>query len=369
MKVLLATPLFPPQIGGPATYASLLARELPRQGIEVVVQSFGDVLRLPKGIRHVLYVLKLLQASKGADVVFAQDPVSSGFPALVAARVLRRPLILRIAGDYAWEQSTQRYGVREGIDEFQETSYGLRVTLLRSLQRFVAQQAEQVITPSEYFKRVVYGWGVPEKRINVIYNGVVIPNQFESRASARKGLGLSPEKHIIFSAGRLVPWKGFDGLLDIVGELQNKGVSVELRIAGDGPDRARLEQLIEEKGLGDSVYLLGSLSQEQIVRYLRASDVFALKTAFESFSFQTVEAMAYGLPVVVSDIGNLREIVREGEGILVSLGDQSAWVLALSALLSDSNKREEYISRGRERSLNFSISKTVKGVIDVIASL
>ena len=66
--------------------------------------------------------------------------------------------MIRIAGDYAWEQAAQRFGVTDGIEEFQDKKYGLRVELLRWIQSFVAKNADKVITPSFYFKKVVSGW-------------------------------------------------------------------------------------------------------------------------------------------------------------------------------------------------------------------
>ncbi|MDR3548048.1 MAG: hypothetical protein P4M11_07255, partial [Candidatus Pacebacteria bacterium] len=134
MKLVLATPLFPPDSGGPATDAALLAKELPKHGIETVVCSFGKVRHLPSGIRHVAYAFEVWKEARRADGIVAFDTFSACLPAAWVARVLRKPLIIRVPGDFAWEQATQRFGVTDSIEVFQTKRYGFRVEMTRWLQ-------------------------------------------------------------------------------------------------------------------------------------------------------------------------------------------------------------------------------------------
>ena len=103
MKILIATGLYPPDIGGPATYTALLEKELPQHGIEVTVAPFSSVRHLPKGIRHVAYFLTLMRMSRNVSFIYALDPVSVGVPALFASILRFKPFILSVRGDYAWE--------------------------------------------------------------------------------------------------------------------------------------------------------------------------------------------------------------------------------------------------------------------------
>src|SRR5690606_32638727 len=112
----------------------------------------------PKLIRHLLYFFKVIKVGRDCDLVFTQDPISTGLPALLAAKIMRKPLVMRVAGDYAWEQSVQRYGVVDSIDLFQSRRYGWRVELLRKLQSYSVKHSTLVITPSEYFKNLVDKW-------------------------------------------------------------------------------------------------------------------------------------------------------------------------------------------------------------------
>src|SRR3989338_5487636 len=207
MKIVIATGLYPPEIGGPATYAKLFEERLPKYGIEVSILPFSTVRHLPQIIRHIAYFWKTVRLSRIVDAILVQDTVSTGFPAAVASLLVRKPLILRVPGDYAWEQGIQRFGVRESLDDFQERSYGLRVAVLRAIQRFVARRARRIIAPSKYLASIVNGW-VWKKKADVIYNGIEIPATIDT---ARR-------ENLIVSSGRLVPWKGFKELVEVVAE-------------------------------------------------------------------------------------------------------------------------------------------------------
>jgi len=98
MRVLICTGLYPPDIGGPATYSKMLVNELPKRGFFVSVLSFGTVRHLPKIFRHFIYFLKTMQLGKEADVIFAQDPVSVGLPSLLASKLLGKLFIVKIVG-------------------------------------------------------------------------------------------------------------------------------------------------------------------------------------------------------------------------------------------------------------------------------
>ena len=155
MKILIATGIYPPDIGGPATYSKLLYAELLKRGYDVKILSFGEVRRLPKTIRHIVYFFKTLNRARKCDIIFAQDPVSIGLPAMTASKILRKKFLIRVAGDYAWEQSVQRFGCRDNIDDFQLKKYGFMVELFKMIQKFVVSRADKVIAPSHYFNKLV----------------------------------------------------------------------------------------------------------------------------------------------------------------------------------------------------------------------
>ncbi len=254
--ILIATGIFPPQVGGPATYSKLLLDKLPERGFDLKVVNFGDVLSQPKIIRHLSYFFRLLQYGRKVDIIYAQDPVSVGLPALLAAKILQKNFYLKIVGDYAWEQGTQRGGVKDSLDDFSIKHFGYSrlVQILKKVEFMVANGADKILVPSNYLKTIVSNWGIDPRKITVIYNAFHAPNLITTKESLREKFDW--KKNIIVSAGRLVPWKGFDTLILLMREIEN----AELYIAGDGPERKNLETLIKKYNLQDQVALLGSIS-------------------------------------------------------------------------------------------------------------
>lgn len=360
MKILLATGLFPPDIGGPATYSKLLCDELPKEGIDVDVLSFGSVRRLPKVIRHVSYALKLLWHARTADAIFAQDTVSVGFPALIASYILGKTFMVRIPGDYAWEQAMQRFGVTDSVDDFQSKRYGLRIELLRWVQRLVVEQADQAIAPSRYFAKLANGWLKNGDKVIAVYNGI------DTSDIVKLGTSGAFEPKTIISAGRLVPWKGFEMLIHAMKRLPGW----KLSIAGDGPKMQELQDIIAREGLSGRVTMLGRVKSEDLLVMISRSEIFALNTGFESFSFQIVYAMAAGAPIITTSIGDIPEIIDDGQsGILIAPDDEAGFVAAVGRISSDPGLRRRLVDEGRKKAAMFSIEKTAGVVAKIVTDL
>src|SRR3989344_4924157 len=281
-KILIVTGIYPPDVGGPATYSKILFDELPKKGIGVEILSFGEVGHLPKIIRHFVYFYKVLRSGRSADLIFAQDPVSVGFPAMLAAKILRKKFLLKIVGDYAWEQGVQRFGVKKVLDDFLKNRYRWEVELFRKIECLVANRADKIIVPSEYLKGVVTKWGIGPEKIYVVYNAFQDNELFRFPRFAQGGFA-KPGQRLIVSAGRLVPWKGFDALIEIMPEILKEVPDARLVIIGDGPEKQNLESRIKNLELEEEVTLTDTLPHEKVLEYLAAADVFVLNTAYEGF--------------------------------------------------------------------------------------
>jgi len=350
MKILIATGIYPPSIGGPATYSKLLFDELPKRGHHVNVFSFDSVRHLPKVVRHLSYFYEIFQRAKNADVVYAQDPVSVGLPALCAARLKGKKFVLKIVGDYAWEQGSQRRGITEGLDTFsaRKSGYPMLVTLLKCVQSFVAGHSDKIIVPSNYLKKVVTNWGVNPSKITVVYNAFEADiSAVEPREGIREALGI--QGTIITSVGRLVPWKGFKCLVDVVGRLKDEVGDIKLLIIGDGPDMPVLQKYVVQRNLGDTVLLTGKLPQTELFRYIKASDVFVLNTQYEGFSHQLLEVMALGTPVVTTRVGGNPELVNDGEnGHLVEYNNADQLKTAILTFLKVEGEASRLVKKAHE---------------------
>jgi len=354
MRLLIATGLYPPEIGGPATYAKLFEERLPRYGIEVSMLPFRTVRHLPPIIRHIVYGWKVSRAARGADLILVQDSVSTGLPVAIASFLSGKKFIIRVPGDYAWEQGTQRFGVQGSLDDFQKRTYGLRVSILRAIQRFVVNRAHRVVAPSQYLARIVSGWLKHPRPIDVVYNGIETVNSAN---------GAARQPDLIVSAGRLVPWKGFQDLIEVVG----KHTEWRLDILGDGPQRKLLEERIGKSGAGDRITLHGNVPHEEARHAFAQASVFVLNSSYEGLSHTLVEAMATGAPVVATRVGGNPEVVQDGmNGVLIGAGDKQDLERALTSLMSNDSLRERLGAAAAQRAKDFSIDKTVEATARLI---
>ncbi len=368
-RLLIATPLYPPDIGGPATFAKMAVEEFPKRGVSVSLALFGDVLRLPSGIRHLLFFLTVLRKGRNADVILALDPLGVGLPSAFAAKILRKPFILRVAGDRAWETGVQRSGISESLDTFSAKRSGVfSLRIIQRLQRFVCSLARVCIVPSEYFKTILLNWGVTEGKIQVVYSAFEEPRDVGDKATARKELNLSGT--IVLSAGRLVPWKGFGMLIDLMPEMRKQCNDLTFIVVGEGPERVALERKISELNLKEHIILTGKLDQKKLFSYIVASDAFVLNTGYEGFSHQLLEVMALGVPVVTTAVGGNVEIIRDGEeGLLVGYNDRDALKRTLVRLLSDEHLRRELAAKARQRIEAFGEEKAIVELVSLVNNI
>jgi glycosyltransferase involved in cell wall biosynthesis len=174
---------------------------------------------------------------------------------------------------------------------------------------------------------------------------VVIPNAVDVDAYPQAPLERVVPR--LISVGRLAAPKDWSTLLSALAGLEPAAFA-EAVIVGDGPERERVEDELARRSLDGRLRLLGE--RHDVPRLLAHADVFVLASHSEGLPLSVIEAMAAGLPVVASDVGGLRELVRDGEtGTLVSPGDPTALADALRPLLADRALRRRLGWAGRER--------------------
>ena len=112
-------------------------------------------------------------------------------------------------------------------------------------------------------------------------------------------------------------------------------------VAGDGPERARLDALVAELGLGDRVRFLGAQPRDAVLELLAAADAEVLSSGWENFPHALIEGLAVGTPVIATGVGGVREIVTDGEnGLLVPPGDPGAFAAAIRRFFADGALRD-----------------------------
>lgn len=144
---------------------------------------------------------------------------------------------------------------------------------------------------------------------NMVDTGFFVPNQNQKKTSP----------FVFFSLSNLIPLKGMDTLVEAMALLEIKYPGeFRLTIGGDGPERIRLERMVNEKKLHGIVTITGRLSREGIRENMHLANAFVLASRFEAFGVVYIEAMACGLPVVATRAGGPQCFIRESEGILTN---------------------------------------------------
>ena len=317
MRVLIAADIFPPQSGGPATYSVMLANALQSDGVEVAIASLNQdsdtskvscpVYVAKKGNklwRYVTYFFSLVRHAGDFDVIYGMGPVNAGLPALLAARLRRKNVVVKVVGDYAWEQGVQRFGAVKDVDEFQNVKpKSLAVKLLKAVESFVVKHVDGVVVPSKYLKGIVVGWGAIDENVHVDYNAV--------KLEKAEPIDKPDNEKWLVTAARIVPWKGIKLLSKVTGRLQKTYPDVRLKVIGDGPAFDDVKAYVQEHNLTHAVELLGRKSRPETLSYIAAADGFVLNSGYEGLSHVLLEAYSLGPTVFASRKCGNTELVDE----------------------------------------------------------
>ncbi len=355
MKVILATPLYPPEIGGPATYTKELAERL-RERHQITIVAYASTSEKVPGttlitvskrrilpVRLLKFTWVLFKAAKGADVIYVQNAVAAGLPAMLVGRLRRVPVVLKFVGDEAWERATQLKQTQKHLEEFLDAPEGsFYIRCVMALQGMVLRQVQAVTTPSAYLaEAAIRTYGIKRKRVVINYN------------AAEKGEALpfasTPIPHQLVATARLVAWKGVDGIIRATALLLKEFPDTRLVIAGDGPEEASLKKLSAELGLEEHVHFVGRVSRAETWHIRKQSEVYVLNSTYEGLPHTALTTFATEIPMVASNIPGTTEAVYDGEsGLLVPPGDDAALAAAIARLFKDGALRARLVAGGKK---------------------
>jgi glycosyltransferase involved in cell wall biosynthesis len=246
----------------------------------------------------------------GADVVHADFLFPCGVGAVRAAARAGLPVSLKARGSDVHLWAAQP---------------GPGAMIRRALER-----ADGVLAVSAALRRDMGAVGLPAERVRVHYTGVDLAG-FRPLPHSETRAVLGVGGPLVVAVGNLIPLKRQALIVRAVARLPG----VQLRIVGEGPERARLEALIAELGVGDRVELLGSRPHGDVARWLAAADVLAHASEREGLANVWVEARACGTPVVTTDVGGAAEVVDGPAAGRLAEPDPHAFAAAIAALIAD----------------------------------
>jgi len=299
---------------------------------ETLDKFMGMKTRLRQELRNLFYNLTLYDK---ALALLRQHPVDFiyeryalfGFAGIRLARSLGVPHILEVNAPLAYEQEKTR-----GL-EMKE--------LAREAERRIFRETDRVIVVSRQLQEFAASCGVPEARIHLLPNAVD-PQHF---VAADQGLAVRTKyqldgKRVIGFVGSLKPWHGTETLFEAFRTLHAKTPDTHLLIVGDGPKREALEQYAQSQGLSGAVTFTGNVAYDDVPYYIAAMDItVAPYIPQEHFYYSPIkifEYMVMGKPVVAGRIGQVEEIIADGEtGVLFEPGNIAQLAAALAKLASD----------------------------------
>jgi glycosyltransferase involved in cell wall biosynthesis len=173
IKILIATGIFPPDIGGPAQYAKNLAEELSARGNDVNILSYRIEKRLPPVLRHMLYFFRVLFGLAGADLVIALDTFSVGLPAAAAAKLAGKKMIIRVGGDFLWESYVERTGNLLTLREFYDKKPALsaKENIILYLTRVTLKICPALVFSTDWQKNIwAHEYNIGANKLFIIEN-------------------------------------------------------------------------------------------------------------------------------------------------------------------------------------------------------
>lgn len=324
LSIIIATPLVPPQIGGGAFYVDVFAREWRRLGHTVHVVSFGSLLRFPTGLRHFLYILKLLPKVFKADVVYILDTFSVALPAVFLCHILKKKVIVRVGGDFLWETYVNRTREKVLLSEFyprrkvsdlqkstfvspsrevekdlitlptEERQFTFKENAIFDLTNFIFQYASKIVFSTHWQKDICTdAYNLDVSKVHVVENVFSLGTK----------RNIVPKNRIILSPSRNIFLKNKVGL-------------------------SRAFALIKDRFF-DAELDTDTSSREELLRRISDAYMVVVPSLSEVSPNSVLDALSLGVPVVATEDCGLRE----------RLGDLVVWV---------DPKKPEDIARGIE---------------------
>lgn len=369
---MIVTGIYPPDIGGPATHAHDLAHELRGRGHSVTVVSLLDqtlrpdlgdsVVRFPRAwpwpLRFIAVAGWLVARRASYDVVYA---TGMQVEAVAGARVARRPVVVKVVGDPAWERSRRLGLTSSGFEAFQHDDRDpRRVQAMRALRTWAVRRATAVTAPSSFLADVVDTWVGEPGRTKVVFNGV--PTRSHGTDERRRRL--DGELRVVY-VGRLVAHKRVDVAIEAVGTC----AGVTLDVIGDGPEREALEVLARDRG-DDRVRFLGALDHASVRSRLAGYDALVTVASYEGLPHTVLEALAAGTPLVASPAGGTTEVVRDGvNGLVVDPPIPTVVAKALVLLRDDAALAARLSEGARRTAQEWSLEASTERLTGIFAGL
>ena len=322
MRVLVTVGIFPPDIGGPATFVPKIAKYFQDElNYEIEILTLSDnknsninddfsVKRIDRNLpiiyRWLKTIFTIYKLGKNKDLIFVNG---LGTETTIANIFLKKKIIRKIVGDPVWERAYSKAKISESFDEFQVKNYGFSISLQKKVRSFSIKKSDIVVTPSQHLKNFILNLGFKNK-IEIINNGVFIPEENTNI--------FTNDQINITIVSRLVSHKNIKKIIRAISDLNDP--LIYLNIIGDGPELNQLQKISLESNNKDNIIFHGKLNRDDINHIFLKSDIYIQASNYEGLPHSLLEAMSYGIPVLCTPVGECKEILgNEDRGYILDL--------------------------------------------------
>jgi glycosyltransferase involved in cell wall biosynthesis len=320
MNILITVGIFPPDIGGPASFVPKIANHLINMDNKVKIICLADeenllledeldVLRIKRStylpIRWFKTISLIIKYGRKSDILFVNG---LGVEAAIANLYLRKKIVRKIVGDPVWERFYNKKRTSETFDDFQNLKHNLNVRIQKLIRNWSIRSSEVVITPSDHLKEFINRTN-PKTEVLKINNGVEISEFKRSKTPLH-------EFNILINS-RLVVQKNIHFVIEAMGSIKN--LDVNLKIIGEGGEFERLEDLITNLNIQNRVKMIGKVENNLISEYLKTSNLFIQASDYEGLPHSILEAINYEVPILSTEVGGCKDLLDNGDrGFIIS---------------------------------------------------
>ncbi len=306
-KIVLATGIFYPDIGGPAVHVRKIAEALAVSGYKPVVIAYGDydgtkefsfkVIRISSKLnpflRRLKFLITVFKESFGAENLYAFNLSTAGLPVFMAGKFLNKKILIRVPGDPIWERTVE--GGKRLVSFVNYYKKGLykadRPWLFRTI-KFILPRFDKIVFYTPFLSEIYQKYyNIPADKIHIIPNPVF-----------RRGLLAIPqEKEPTFLfAGRFVAYKNLKLVIKVFDQVRQKLNKGRLILIGDGPDKEKLASIVRRLPSATSIEMIPKVDQEKLFEYI-CSSWLGIGPALTEFNPNFIlECLSFGKPVLIS---------------------------------------------------------------------
>lgn len=337
MKILIATGIYPPDIGGPAQYARGVEEAWQKMGHKVKTLAFRFEKKLPTGIRHLYYFFRVLFSLREVDFVFSPDTFSAALPALCAVKLFGKKIIIRTGGDFLWEQYVERTEDLVLLRNFYSTRMermNVKERAIFRLMRFLFRRADAIIFSTAWQRDIFerpYGLDLKKCFIVENYYGA---NERIGHSYIPRNVGM---RKVFVGGTRELRWKNISRVQEAFERVQRKDLSARLQL---------------ETG-----------SREQFLHDIQNSYAVIIASLGDISPNTIIEAISFGKPFILTRETGLYEKLKD-IGVWVNPEDASDIAEKIEWLADEKNYAEQCRKVGA-----FSFTHSYKEIVGEILKI